>query len=139
MCERELETKQNCNILTLTLLAITAFLSSFLGLLNRRPGGPLCWLSLLLSPTDLVSKLTDFLSSPSYIVIQRPLFLVGVTIAFIQPIHGQGYNSDIPRPGALVIYIGAFPILTARPGRRSIYNSCYNYISYRELVDPTQP
>ena len=38
---------------------------------------------------------------------------MGVTIALIQPIHGQGYNSDIPRPDAPVIYIGAFPILTA--------------------------
>ena len=83
-----------------------------------------CWLSLPHpSPSGLVSKLTDFLSSPSYIIVQRPLLLVGVTIALIQPIHGQGYNSDIPRPDAPVIYIGAFPILTARPGRRSIYNT----------------
>ena len=48
---------------------------------------------------------------------------MGVTIALIQPIHGQGYNSDIPRPDVPIIYIGAFPILTARPGRRSIYNT----------------
>ena len=60
--------------------------------------------------------------SPSYIIVQRPLLLVGVTLALIQPIHGQGYNSDIPRPDAPVIYIGVFPILTARPCRRSIYN-----------------
>ena len=73
-----------------------------------------------LSPTVLVSKLTDFLSSSSYIIVQRPLLLVGITIALIQPIHGQGYNSDISRPDAPVIYIGAFPILTARPGRWSI-------------------
>ena len=76
----------------------------------------------ILSPTGPVSKLTDFLSSPSYIIVQHPLLLVGVTIALIQPIHGQGYNSDIPWPDAPFIYIGAFPILTARPGRRSIYN-----------------
>ena len=37
-----------------------------------------------------------------------PLLLMGVTIALIQPI-----NSDIPRLDAPVIYIGAFPILTA--------------------------
>ena len=48
---------------------------------------------------------------------------MGVTIALIQPIRGQGYNSDIPRPDAPIIYTGAFPILTARPGRGSIYNS----------------
>ena len=76
----------------------------------------------ILSPTGLVSKLTDFLCSPSYIIVQRLLLLVGVTIALIQPIHGQGYNSYIPRPDALVIYTGAFPILTARPGRRPVYN-----------------
>ena len=29
---------------------------------------------------------------------------------------------DIPRPDAPVIYTGAFPILTAQPSRRSIYN-----------------
>ena len=75
-----------------------------------------------LSPTGLVSKLTDFLPSLSYIIVQRPLLLVGVTIALIPPIHGQGYKSDIPWPNAPIIYIGAFPIFTAWPGRRSIYN-----------------
>ena len=40
VCERELETEQNCNILTPTLLAITAFLSRSPGLLNRGPVGP---------------------------------------------------------------------------------------------------
>ena len=76
----------------------------------------------ILSPMGMVSKRTDFLFSLSYIIVQRPLLLVGVTIALIQPIHGQGYNSDIPRQDAPVIYIGAFPNLTGRPGRRSIYN-----------------
>ena len=40
VCERELEAEQNCNILTPTLMAITAFLSRSHGLLNREPGGP---------------------------------------------------------------------------------------------------
>ena len=88
-------------------------------LLNREPEGPLCWV--LAFSTASCLQLTDVLSSPSYIIVQRPL-LVGVTIALIQPIHGQGYNPDIPRLDAPVIYTGAFPILTARPGRRSIYN-----------------
>ena len=67
VCERELETEQNCNILTPTLMAITAFFPVLLGcstgglgaqplcdtilipaslqlqLLNRGPEGPLCW------------------------------------------------------------------------------------------------
>ena len=42
VCERELETEQNCNILTLTLLAITAFLSPF-SWAAQRGGGLLCW------------------------------------------------------------------------------------------------
>ena len=43
VCERELETEQNCNILTPILLAITAFLSRSPGLLNRGLGAqPLC-------------------------------------------------------------------------------------------------
>ena len=40
VCERELETEQNYNILTPTQLAITVFLSRSPGLLNRGPGGP---------------------------------------------------------------------------------------------------
>ena len=35
----KLETEQNCNILTPTLLAIIAFLSHSPGLLNQGPGG----------------------------------------------------------------------------------------------------
>ena len=77
----------------------------------------------ILSPTGLVSKLTDFLSSPSYIIVQRPPSCGRHNLALIQPVHGQGYNIlIIPRPDAPVIYTGAFPILTARPGRMSIYN-----------------
>ena len=55
MCERELETEQNCSILTPTLLAITAFLSRSPGLLNRGPRGPVSlgagFLYRILSPT----------------------------------------------------------------------------------------
>ena len=44
--------------------------------LSRSPGqlnSAGCWLSLpLLSPTGLISKLTDFLSSPSYIIVPSP-------------------------------------------------------------------
>ena len=87
--ERELETEQNCNILTPTLLAITTFLSHSPGLLNRGPGGP-AFLghvpqSSIFSPTGLISKLlgagflyrilspTDWISCAlSYIIVQRP-------------------------------------------------------------------
>ena len=57
-------------------------------LLNQRPRGPaLCWmlafsttslLQTLWSP-KLVSKLTDFLSSPSYIIVQSPTQYLPIT------------------------------------------------------------
>ena len=81
----------------------------------------------IVSPTGLVSKLTDFLSSPSYIIVQRPPSCGRHNFILIQPVHGQDYNIlIIPRLDAPVIYIGAFPILTARPGRRSIYNRFFS-------------
>ena len=59
-CERELETEQNCNILTPTLMAITAFLSHSPGLLNWGPWGPASLghgpHSSIFSPTDLNSN-----------------------------------------------------------------------------------
>ena len=97
------------------------------GLLNWGSGAQPLWVLVflyrILSPTGLVSKLTDFLCSSSHIIIQRPPSFCGRrNFALIQPVHGQGYNIlIIPRPDAPVIYTGAFPILTARPGRRSIY------------------
>ena len=76
-CVRELETKQNCNILTPTLMAISVV--SFLFSRAAQPGGhsAKCRLSLPYlvsnsSDLQLVSKLTDFLSSPSYIIVQSP-------------------------------------------------------------------
>ena len=75
MCERELETGQNCNILTPTLMAMSVV--SFL--FSRAAQPEARGLSFLLnagflyhfwSPTRLVSKLTDFLSTPSYIIVQ---------------------------------------------------------------------
>ena len=57
VCERELKTEQNCNILTSPLLWPSAFLSRSPGLLKRRPGGPaLCWL-LAFSTTSCVQNL----------------------------------------------------------------------------------
>ena len=80
VCERELETEQNCNILTPTLMAISVVSFSF-----SRADQPEAWgaslsgtcsHSSIFSPTGLVSKLvsklTDFLSSPSYIIVPSP-------------------------------------------------------------------
>ena len=57
----ELKTEQNCNILTPTLIAITAFLSRSPRLLNRGPGGLVSLghgpHSGIFSPTDWVSEL----------------------------------------------------------------------------------
>ena len=74
-------------------------------------------------PTDLISKLTDFLSSPSYIIVQHPPSSCGRHNRTHSTRPQSRLYSDIPWDDAPVIYIGAFPILTARPGRRSIYNT----------------
>ena len=75
-CERELETEQNCNILTPTLMAISvvSFLFSWCSTGGPGPSFLLSagFLYHILSPTSLVPKLTDFLSSPSYIIVQSP-------------------------------------------------------------------
>ena len=126
----ELETEQNCNILTPTLMAITAFLSRSpellnqgrggptflrhvlipasslqLQLLNRGSWGPLCWVLVLSTASYL--QLTRTSCAPSYIIILRPLNST-CRQSRLSPWH--------LRPDALVIYTGAFPILTARPG-----------------------
>ena len=75
-----------------------------------------CWLSL----PHLVTNWLNLLCTELYNSSSPTFFLWASQIALIQPIHGQGYT----RPDAPVIYTGSFPILTARPGRRSIYNSC---------------
>ena len=77
MCERELETEQNCNIFTPTLMAISVVSFSFSRAAQLDARGPSSLLDAgflyhILSPTGLVSKLTDFLSSPSYIIVPSP-------------------------------------------------------------------
>ena len=66
-CERELETEQNCNIVTPTLMAITVFLSRSPRPLNRGPtllGAG--FLYRILPPTDWTS------CALSYIIVQHP-------------------------------------------------------------------
>ena len=116
VCERELETEQNCNILTLTLRAITAFLSRSPRLITRRPGGPAslehgphssifsptataqlgawgppsvgCWFSL----PHLIPNWLNFLCTELYNNLTPTLLPASVTISHsIQHVHGQGY------------------------------------------------
>ena len=66
---------KDCNILTSPVPPdIAVCRSRSPGLLNRGPGGPI-YLGHVLIPASshqLVSKLTDFLSSPNYIIVQSP-------------------------------------------------------------------
>ena len=79
-------------------------------------------LSSIFSPTHQISKLTDFLSSPRLYNNMTFTLLVGVRNRTHSTRPRSRLYFDIPRPDAPVIYTGAFPILTARPGRGSIYN-----------------
>ena len=111
----ELETEQNCNILTPTLMAIIAFLSRSPGLLNRGPGDPAslghgphssifsptataqsevmrvpsagCWFSL----QHLISNWLTSCLHPGYIIVPHPPSCERHKSHTIQPIHGQGY------------------------------------------------
>ena len=119
MCERELETEQNCNILTPTLMSITAFLSRSPGLLNQGPG---CQASLghgphssIFSPTDcsigvlrtpsagcwfslqhLFSNCLTSCLHPGYIIVRRTPSCGRHKSHSIQPVHGQGYILIFP-------------------------------------------
>ena len=133
VCERELETEQNCNLLIPTRMAITAFLFCSLGLLNRGPGGPASlehgphssifyptppelqllnrgsW-EPLLGAGSLYSILspTDWTScAPNYIIVLGPLN---------STCRQSRLSPWYLWPDAPVIYTGVFPILTARPG-----------------------
>ena len=103
-----------------------AFLSRSPGLLHRGPGGPATlgagFLYRKLSPTCLIPNWLNFLSTELYNSSRSVFFMQESQIALIQHVHGQGYP-DIPRPDAPVIYTGAFPILTAWQGRRSMCNN----------------
>ena len=84
VCEMELETEQNCNILTPTLMTITVVSFSFTRAAQLEAQGPSFlpsagFLYHILSPTGLVSKLTGFLSSPSYIIVQSSTQYIPIT------------------------------------------------------------
>ena len=84
----ELETEQNCNILTPTLMAITAFLSRSHGLLNRGPRLSGTWSSF----QQLFSNWLNFLSPGLYNNLTSTLLPASVTISHsIQPLDSQGY------------------------------------------------
>ena len=76
VCEKELETEQNCNILTLTLLAITVFLSRSPGLPSREPGGPVSLghvpQSNIFTPTRLIPNWLTSCLQQGYIIVRRP-------------------------------------------------------------------
>ena len=81
--EWALETEQDCNILTPTLMAISVVSFLFSRAAQSEAWGPTLlgagFLYRILSPTGLVSKLTDFLSSPSYIIVQSPTQYLPIT------------------------------------------------------------
>ena len=84
VCERELDTEQNSNILTSTRMAISVVSFSFSRASQPEARGPSSLLNAgflhrTLSPMGLVSKLTDFLSSPSYIIFQSPTQYLPIT------------------------------------------------------------
>ena len=70
----------------------------------------------ILSPTDWIS------CALSYIIVQRPPSSCGRHNRIHSTRPQWRLYSDIPWADAPVINTNAFPILTAQPSRRSIYN-----------------
>ena len=118
MCERELETEYNCNILTPTLTAITVFLFRS-GLLNRGPGDQPFWVLVFSTATYLqlqqlnrgpegplycvlalstssCLQLLNFLCTKLYNSSSSTFFLWASQLALIQSVHGQGYILIFP-------------------------------------------
>ena len=102
VCERELETEQNCNILTSTLMAITAFFSRSPGCSTGVWGPSLCgtWSSFqhLLSNfkrTSTQQRAGCWFSLPHFISNWLELPVHRVILLFyahsIQPVDSQGY------------------------------------------------
>ena len=84
MCERKLETEQRPQHIDLpSPSGHRRVLFSFSWAAQMRAWGPTlsgtCSHSSIFSPTGLVSKLTDFLSSPSYIIVQLPTQYLSIT------------------------------------------------------------
>ena len=110
----ELETEQNCNILTPNSFGYNSisFLFSW-AVQTGASGTSLCWNRVLIPASSL--QLTDFLSHPGYIIILRPPTSCDVTI---RTQFNPSPVKVIPwylRPDAPVIYTGAF--LIWQPGR----------------------
>ena len=101
MVRAELETEQNCNILTPTLMAVSVvFLSRSPGLFNRRPRGPaLCWMMAFFTASyhQLVSKTTGGPESPFSLVWLSLPHLVSNSISSLTvwpPVLTALYNSS---------------------------------------------
>ena len=134
VCERELETEQNCNILTPTLMAISvSFLHSRAAQLLGAG-----FLYRILSPTGLVSKLVSkvyltSLSSPSYIIVQSPTQYLWngmfdrhqVEITVMQ---FTGHSLPV-HPSRLYHVILPCPILSAKPAYVISSNNCHRNVS----------
>ena len=124
----ELEAEQNCNILTPTLMAITAFLSGSPELLKRRPGGPASLRhvphSSIFAPTGLISNWLTSSLHLVYIIVRR------------SPSSCGRHKSHSFNPSTLNVpvffYTGEFPNLIAWPG--SIYYKTSIHCLYRGIL-----
>ena len=123
------------------------FLSRSLGCSSTRGPGDSSLLGAVFSTVSFL----QFFWSPNWLPVftelynnsMPPFLLVGVTSFTHLTRPWSRLHSAIPQPDTPVSYIGAFPILTARPGLRSIYHIWPEvvaperalFISYIELFE----
>ena len=133
VCERELETEQNCNILTPP--NSSGYNSiSFPFSWAAQPGawGPsLCWDMVLIPPSSLQLIWTS--CRQGYIIIWRPpTSCKRLNSHLIQPVDSQGYP-PISLTGYTCYLHRCISHLTARSGRRSIFNNIYRKAIFNPL------
>ena len=103
------------------------------GLLNRKPGGPLCWVRAFSTASchQRVSKLTDFLSSLSYIIVPSPTQYLWNGMFYRHQAELTVMQFTLFRCINLWQYHGilACPILSAKPAYAISSHNCHRNVS----------
>ena len=131
-----MEAEQNCNILTPTHMGMKAFFPVLLGCSTGGLGPQPLWV-LILSTASFCnwSELQPVwlpVFTGLYNCSSLTFFLWASQIALNSTRPQLSLYPDIPRPGAPVIYTGAFPILTAWPGS-ICYITIFEYLIFKMI------
>ena len=136
VCEKELETEQRLQHIDLPTQLFWLSQPFFPVLLRCSTGGLGAQLSTVswFLQLDLEHWLQALNSNSSELSVTGVISLFYVYSIQNEDSQGHPLISWYLRPNALVIYTGAFLLLTAWPGRRSVCKSMYATILHRAMV-----